>query len=120
MKKDTYVEFLLRIGIALAFIYPPVSALFNPYSWVGYFPVFVSNRGFDMIVLLHIFGAVEMLIALWILFGKRIFIPSAIASFILAAIVVFNLNQMDVLFRDISILLMSIALALLHRKTETT
>ena len=35
---------LLRIGAALAFLYPPLSALFgDPYTWLGYFPPFVQG-----------------------------------------------------------------------------
>ena len=116
METNKKVELLLRVGVAIAFLYPPVSAIFNPYSWVGYFPVFINSVGVDMLLLLHIFGAVEVAIGLWILLGRHIRIPSAFASAMLALIVLFNLNQMDVLFRDIPILLMTLALALLHKK----
>ena len=116
MQTDKHVELLLRIGVAFSFLYPPISAFFNPYSWVGYFPVFISDTGLDMLLLLHIFGVIEIAIGLWVLSGKRIFIPSAIAVLMLASIVLLNITQMDVLFRDVPILLMAIALCILHRK----
>lgn len=118
MHSKKTMELLLRVGVALAFVYPPVSALFNPYAWIGYFPPFVAGVGIEMNLLLHIFGVIEIAVALWILFGKRIFIPSLIAAAMLFLIVVFNLPQMDVLFRDISILLMALALALMDRNRE--
>ena len=72
----------------------------------------------DAIILLHIFGVVEVIIALWILSGKYIFIPSTLAALMLLGIVVFNIPQMDVLFRDVSILLMAVTLMLLHKPTK--
>ena len=112
MYKDK-VEWLLRIGVAFAFIYPAVRALFNPFAWVGYFPMFVGDM-ISLGVALYIIGAIEIIIALWILFGKNIFIPSSIATVFLLVIVVFNWSQIDVLFRDIPIAAMSLILVLKH------
>lgn len=111
------VELLLRIGVAFSFLYPPVSAFFNPYSWVGFFPLFVTELiPIDPLSLLLIFGALEIAVGAWILFGRNIFIPSTIAAALLAFIIVFNLAQIDVLFRDIPILLMALCLVIMHAK----
>jgi hypothetical protein len=107
-------ELLLRIGVAFSFIYPPVSAFINPYSWIGYIPEFMTVLPIESIALLHIFGIFELLIGLWLLFGKRIFIPSILAALFLALVVGFNWTQMDVLFRDIPIFLMAVCLTLLY------
>lgn len=112
------IDWILRIGVAFAFLYPPISALANPFAWIGYFPLFVTNIFPDAILLLYIFGAVEVVIGLWILSGKKIFIPSALAVVMLASIIIFNFSQMDVLFRDIPILLMAVALAISHCKID--
>jgi hypothetical protein len=111
---DARVSFILRLGLAFAFLYPPLSALGNPYAWIGYFPDFVRGYVSD-ITLLHLFGVVEVIIALWILSGKRIFIPTVTATLMLVAIVVFNWGQLEVLFRDLSIAAMAAALALHHK-----
>ena len=113
MPTNKKVDLLLRAGVAFAFIYPAISAFFNPFAWIGYFPSFTLGIVSDP-VLLNLFGAVEIIIGLWILSGTKIFIPSVLATIILIAIVVFNANQMDVLFRDISIAAMSLVLALMH------
>jgi uncharacterized membrane protein YphA (DoxX/SURF4 family) len=110
------VQLLLRIGVAFSFIYPPISAFFNPYAWVGYFPPFISSLPFEATLLLHMFGAAEVLIALWVLFGKKVAIPALIAAAMLTGIVLFNLSQMDVLFRDIPIILMALALVVLEKR----
>ena len=109
------VLLLLRIGVAFAFIYPPVRAFIDPFAWVGYFPSFMLGIVSDQ-VLLQTFSAIEIIIGFWILFGKKIFIPSIVAAGILALIVLFNITQMDVLFRDIPIALMALALALAERQ----
>lgn len=104
-------EKILRLGLAFAFIYPAVSAWFNPYAWIGYFPSLVLDFvGSGDILLLHAFGVTEIIIGLWLVFGRKIIIPSAIACIYLLGIIVFNLNQMDVIFRDISIFAIALAL----------
>lgn len=114
------IEKVLRIGLAFSFLYPAVSAWFNPFAWIGYFPPFMMNlmQGHNML-LLHVFGVTEIIIALWLIFGRRIFVPSVLAAVYLLGIVVFNLSQMDVIFRDISIFAIAIALAMLHYKRTT-
>jgi len=105
---------LLRVGAAFAFLYPPFSALTgDPYTWFGYFPPFVQGYLPDL-VLLHAFGAVEIIIGLWILSGYKIFIPAMLATAMLLGIVAFNLSQFDVLFRDVTIACLTFALALMH------
>lgn len=103
-------DIFLRLAVAFAFLYPPVSAIGDPYAWVGYFPAFVRDVGHELVIL-HAFGVVEVAIGLWILSGWRILYPSLAAATMLALIVAFNLGDFQVLFRDISIALAALALA---------
>ena len=113
MNREKVADWLLRIGVALTFLYPPLSAFADPYTWLGYVPHFA--RGFvPDLVFLHSFGAIEVVIALWILSGKKIFWPSVLATLMLGAIVVFNSSDFQLLFRDVAIACMSAALAVLH------
>ncbi len=106
----------LRIGVAFAFLYPPYAALVDPTSWLGYFPHFVlattQSMNIPDLVVLHGFGILEVVIALWILSGWRIYIPATLAVVILAAIVILDLSDFEVLFRDVSIALAAASLAL--------
>lgn len=111
MNFEKLPKLLLRIGVAFAFLYPPINALSNPDSWIGYFPKFVHGLVPDL-VLLHGFGLIEVVIALWILSGKKIFWPSLAASVMITTIVLMNLNNFEVLFRDLSIAVMALALAI--------
>jgi len=101
---------ILRAGVAFAFLYPPIAALSDPSSWIGYFPSFMRGIVPDP-VLLHGFGALEVLIALWLLSGWRVLWPASLAAVMLAAIVLFNFSQLDIVFRDVSIAAAALALA---------
>lgn len=105
------LSLILRISLAFAFLYPAVKAYFDPISWLGYFPSFMKGIVPDP-VLLHAFGITEVIIALWLLSGRKLLIPSALASLYLLGIVIFNLNGFDVVFRDLSILGIAVALTL--------
>jgi hypothetical protein len=112
-KSVTAASLVLRAGLAFAFLYPPLNALTNPYSWIGYFPT--SMRGIvPDPVLLHSFGLVEVAIAVWLLSGWKLFWPSTLAAIMLIAIVVLNLSNFEVVFRDLSIATIAIALAIVH------
>lgn len=102
---------VLRLGLAFAFLYPPINALFDPDSWFGYFPSFIQKLAPEP-VLLYGFGALEVAIALWLLSGKKIFWPALAAAIILVSIVIFNVPEFQVLFRDLALAAMAIALAL--------
>lgn len=100
----------LRAGLAFALLYPPYAALGDPVSWASYFPDFVRAVPVDLIVLLYAFGIIEVALALWILSGWRIRVPAALAALVLVAIVAVNLAEFEVLFRDLAIAAMALAL----------
>ncbi len=108
------ISWLLRLALAFAFLYPPISALKEPDAWIGYFPVFVQSLPISELVLLHMFGILEFIIGVWLLSGENLFYPTLASVIILTLIVIFNLGQMDVVFRDISLILVALALVLQH------
>ncbi len=118
MALDRLPSIVLRAGVAFAFLYPPINALSEPSSWIGYFPQFVHQFGVLVgvsdLVLLHIFGVVEVILALWILSGWKIFWPCLAAAAMLLGIVAFNMHEFPILFRDLSIAAAALSLALMH------
>ncbi|MDO8548100.1 MAG: hypothetical protein Q7R71_00290 [bacterium] len=119
MNPERVANFILRAGVAFAFLYPPINALFDPSTWIGYLPHFARGiGGLSDIVLLHAFGAVEVLIALWILSGKKIFWPSLVATAILVAIIFLNLQDFQIIFRDVSIAAAALALAVMNYRSK--
>lgn len=105
---------ILRIGLAFAILYPPLDALVDPYSWIGYFPPWMHGYVPDL-VLLHAFGAVEIVIALWLLSGWKVFYPALAAMCLLLAIVFFDRADFQVLFRDLAIATIALALVVAYR-----
>ena len=118
MDRERLARLALQIGVAFAFLYPPLNALVDPSAWVGYFPPFMRGYAPDD-VLLHAFGIAEVVIALWILSGWRIFWPSTAATALLLGIVVFNTGNFKVLLRDLSIAAMALSLAMVSWRDET-
>ncbi|MFQ5541017.1 MAG: hypothetical protein ACE5F4_02125 [Candidatus Paceibacteria bacterium] len=102
-------SFVLRAGLAFALLYPAVNSVSDPVSWLGYFPAFMLGIVPDL-VLLHAFGIIEALLALWLLSGWRVRWPAAATLVLLLTIVVFNISQFQILFRDIAIAAMALAL----------
>jgi uncharacterized membrane protein YphA (DoxX/SURF4 family) len=112
MNRTDIAHVSLRIGLAFAFLYPAIAALSDPQSWFGYFPRFVRDLPIDHLLLLHGFGAIEAIIAIWILSGYKIRIPAVIAAVVLTLIIIFNGGAFDVIFRDVTIAAIALALAL--------
>lgn len=108
---------LMRLAVAFAFLYPAVDAWFNPDSWIGYFPGFILDlAGSNTELLLHGWGVLEIMLAFWVLFGVRVFIPSIIMAAALIMVVVANPGQFPILFRDISIALAALSLAVVNKR----
>ena len=106
---------LLRIALAFSFLYVAYAFWTNPNDWVGYTPAFVRNIGLSQTMLLMLLSGFHLIIGLWILSGWRLFLPSLVAAVFLGLVVYFNQNQLDVLFRDISLALAALALAFSSR-----
>lgn len=106
---------LLRLALAFSFLYAAYGFWTAPNDWIGYIPSFVRNVGLSQSVLLMALAGFHLVIALWVLSGWRIFIPSIVAAVFLFSVVYFNWNQLDILFRDISLALAALALAFISR-----
>ena len=117
--KGSLADWVLRAAVAFAFLYPPFNALTQPDAWVGYFPAFLQGFASES-VLLHTFGLIEVVLALWILSGWKIFVPALTAAGMLVAIVAFNMPEFQVLFRDVSIAGAAVALAFIHKRNKQT
>jgi uncharacterized membrane protein YphA (DoxX/SURF4 family) len=103
---------VLKFGIAFVFLYAAISSLVQPEAYIKYFPDAV--RGYIPDRLLEaLFSTFEILISLWILFGRKVYIPASIAAVLLIAIVASNLDLFSILFRNIAILTGCLALVVL-------
>ena len=119
MSNPRVASILLRVGLASVFLYAAAASTLEPYNWLGYIPQFLRNM-FPSQILLMGFSIYELLLALWILSGKKIIYSASLASFTLVAIMVSNFSQMDILFRDIAILFAALSLIFLPTTSEQT
>jgi uncharacterized membrane protein YphA (DoxX/SURF4 family) len=122
MTHERAAHLLLRIGVAFAFIYAGITGFITPDNWIGYFPPFVQdilpNHG-----ILMVWGIAEIILGLWILSGRKIFIPALLGGLSMIGVIVTNFSQMDILFRDVTIMFSSFALAMWaygQRRDEVT
>ncbi|MBI2620731.1 hypothetical protein HYW61_00705 [candidate division WWE3 bacterium] len=119
MKTDAtkLASFLLRVGLAVAFLYAAVGSFLEPGSWVGYFPSFLK-RVVPEKILLDGFFLYQVGLSLWLLSGKHIVKAGLAAAITLALIIISNFNLLDILFRDVAIFVSALALISLHIKAD--
>ena len=92
------------------FTFAAAEMYINPDALAVYTPQFVTNI-IPLVVFMPIFGALELTLSVWFLIGKRLFYPSVMASLLLIGIIVFNMNHISVLFRNVAIAAAALSLA---------
>ena len=110
-------DLVLRLGLAFVLLYAAWSGFTQPLNWVGFLPGFLVklfSPWFSATQLLGLFELVQVFLAVWLISGRQIFYAACLVTALLAGIVVFNLGALDILFRDIGLVAMAAALALLH------
>jgi hypothetical protein len=115
MKQQNIAFFILRVAIASVFVYAAIASYITPDNWIGYFPVFLQHL-IPQNLLLNGFSIYELALAVWLLFGKYIFYAAILSILTLSGVVIFNVNQFDIIFRDFAIILASASLAVFTYK----
>lgn len=112
-KQDALVSFFLRVSLATVFLYAAVASFLDPFSWVGFLPQWLRNV-FPETILLPLFSIYEMIVALWLLSGKKILYSAVLSGVTLLAIIVTNIAALDIVFRDTAIFFSAVSLVILH------
>lgn len=107
-------RWLLQIGLAFVLIYAGVDSIFDPASWKGYVPGFLSPDMREITLWVATIG--ELILAVWLLTGKYLRIPSILTAVFMALIIAFNVPLFGVVFRNVGLLFASLALAALTWK----
>lgn len=108
------ISFLFRASIASAYLYAGLGSLLDPNSWIGFLPSFIRNSGYGLTAL-TIFSIIEVILSIWIISGKKAYLSSALSSLMMFLIIVFNLELLDIVFRDIPILFASMGLMVMYK-----
>jgi uncharacterized membrane protein len=109
------VSLILRIALAFSFIYAAISAFTTPNNWVGFIPDFLPGNFITYAYYLTIFSVIEIALGLWLLSNKKVKYAAIVSAIVLAGITVFNLGAIDIVFRDVSLFLVAVALIFLSK-----
>lgn len=100
---------LLRIGLAFVFLYAGIASLQQPLEWEGYVPHLMASM-FGVSTSLHLIAISEIGLGMWLLTGKYAKYAAALSAVMFAVIILVNLNQLLVTFRDVGLLFAALAL----------
>ena len=104
--------FVIRIGLAVVFLWIGIDTLLHPIVWLAWVPQWLLNIiPFSPTMFMYIQGSVHVLLGSLLLVGFLTRKAAAVAAVILAAIII-TLGFNDLAARDFAILTIAIALAL--------
>ncbi|HUB92878.1 MAG TPA: DoxX family membrane protein [Verrucomicrobiae bacterium] len=109
--KEQLVPLLLRVGLAIVFMYAAVSSLMHPEEWVGYLPSFIEKMS-NATSILKAFAVLEILLSLWLLSGRLVRYSALLAVLLLVGIIFAQPGDLPITFRDIGLVFMGLALAM--------
>ena len=119
MKKSTsnivIVALLLRLGLALVFLYAAISSLQHPLEWEGFLPNFLT-KSLSADTLVRFFSIYELALVVWLASGKYLRYCALLCTLTLFGIVVTNPSQLITTFRDVGLAFMSLALYFIEQK----
>ena len=108
--KVKLAKLVLRLGLIAVFLYAAVASFVTPIDWIGYLP---QTKMVPAPLLLKIFSAYELLLALWLLSGKYLRYAGALSALTMLGIIVADAKLFAITFRDVAIATGAVALALL-------
>lgn len=109
MVKNSFSFFLVRLGVAVVFLYAAISSFLQPQLWSSFFPLWFQ-KNLPVTLLLYLFSLYEISLSLLILSGKKTKLAGILASLTLLSIIVVNLRDLDIIFRDIAIFFAALSL----------
>ena len=108
-------SFTLRVALAVPFLFAAIDATLQPEAWVGFIPLFLRNI-FPETLLLSAHALLDFTLAVWLLSGWRTKEAAIFSGLNLFTIIVVNITVLEIVFRDIGLLLAAIALGVLQYK----
>lgn len=103
---------LLRLAVGLPFIYVAIDGYLHPNDWVGYLPQILGQLA-PLTTILMFFSVYELILGLCLVFGWHIRISAFFAAATYAGIIAANPSQFLITFRDVGLLLASLALMIM-------
>lgn len=110
LKSKQLTPLLLRAGLSIVFLYAAISSFVNPQDWVGFLPHFLTDR-IAGDTLLKFFSLYEITLAAWLISGVYVRWAALLCALTLAGIIVFNMRQFPITFRDLALVFAALGLA---------
>jgi len=107
----------LRLGLAFVFTYAAILGFSAPEGWASYFPGFIFEILPERIVVFG-FAIFESILSIWFLFGWKNHWAALVGVVVLVATIIFNLDLMVIVFRNIGLVFAALALFFLSQKTR--
>lgn len=108
---------ILRWGLAFVFFYAAIAALLNPGDWILFLPGFLAASPYARIAL-TMFSLYQLILAGVLFWGKQLYWASLLATITLAGIVVMNVQESSIVFRDVGLAFSSLALFEMSRQNK--
>jgi len=102
---------VLRLGLAFVFAYAAISAFQTPAAWISYLPHFITGV-LSGNTPLHLLSVLQLLLAVWLVVGKFVKMAAVVAALFLLGVILPNFASMLIVFRDVGLLCMAVALFL--------
>ena len=112
-----WASVLIRAGLALTFFYAAYSALTKPELWIDYVPHFLTVF-LPAKLLLDGLSIFQLVLAVWLLWGRYLWVSAGLAASMLIGIVVFNPSLFVITFRDLGLGLAALGLVTLDAPVE--
>ncbi|MDP3918729.1 MAG: DoxX family membrane protein [Nanoarchaeota archaeon] len=117
MNKYKLQSFLLRIGLASVFLFAGIDTLTNPNNWLGFIPVWFRSLSLTL-PFIYLFSIFQIILSIWLISNKKPYSAATASTITISAIIIFNIHLLNLIFRDIAILFMSIALMILLKENK--
>jgi uncharacterized membrane protein YphA (DoxX/SURF4 family) len=101
---------LLRAGLSIVFLYAAISSFVTPSDWIGFLPPFLTDHIAGE-TLLRFFSVYEIALVAWLVSGIYVRWAALLCALTLAGIIVSNIHQFPITFRDLALVFAALALA---------
>ena len=108
---------ILSFGLAFVFLYAGAAALAQPLEWIGYFPSFIGQF-IALTVAIKFVAVYEIVLGVWLVLGVFRKVAAALAALTLLGILVANLSDFIITFRDVGLIFAALALFFMPEKSS--
>ncbi len=111
----TTASLLIRIGLAVVYLYAGIDAFRQPDLWIGFLPDFLLDLSpFSAKITLDLLSLAQIILAIWLLSGVYIKFAAVASAGFLLGIILSDPSAFIITFRDVPLVFASVALIFLE------